>query len=178
MTLQPLLDELRASTRDFLATLAGVSRSEWTWKPAPDAWSVYEIAEHACVVQRGIERLYAAKLLEQPLAVEGAAPRWTDAQIAERLASGTRAVRAPEMVLPKGRWSSAEEITQVFTRSTESLIQWVEAHPAVELRAYGHIHPMMGMLDGVQWLIMVAAHNRRHAEQVRALRRRYAEAGV
>ena len=82
------------------------------------------------------------------------------------------------MVLPKGRWSTPEEIAQVFTTSTEALILWVETHPAVDLRGYGHNHPMMGMLDGVQWLIMVAAHTRRHAEQVKALRRRFADAGI
>jgi len=177
MPLQPLLDELRASTRDFLAALTGVSRSEWTWQPAPESWSLYQVAEHTCVVQRGIERLYATKLLEQPITAEGPTPRWTDADIRERLGRGGDPIRAPGMVLPKGRWASQEGIAQVFTDSAESLIGWVQSHPEVDLRAYGHIHPMMGQLDGVQWLIMVAAHNRRHAEQVKSLRRRYAEVG-
>lgn len=177
MTLDALLDSLRASTMEFLATLDGVTRSEWTWKPEPETWSVYEIAEHTCTVQRGIERLFSKKLLEQPLAAETARPAFTDAQIEQRLAPGGRGVRAPEMVLPKGRWATKEELAQAFTASTEAHIAWVQAHTEVDLRDYGSIHPMLGMLDGVQWLVMLAAHNRRHAAQVRALRERYAALG-
>lgn len=177
MTLDSYCDQMRAATAEFLATLDGISRSEWSWKPAPDAWSVYEIAEHTCTVQRGIERLFSAKLLGQPLTDDTPQPQHSDEDIARRLAAGGRPVRAPEMVNPKGRWTTREEIAQVFTASTEAHIAWVKAHADTDLRRYGSIHPMLGMLDGVQWLIMVAAHTRRHAQQVREVRAKYAATG-
>ena len=176
MTLDAILDDLRRSTDEFLGLLEGLSRSEWTWKPAPEAWSVYEIAEHTCTVQRGIERLFSTRLLEQPFTEESPAPRWKDQDVIRMMSDATPPLRAPEMVRPKGRWSTQEEIAQVFGASTDAMIAWVRAHP-VDLRAYGSSHPMLGMLDGVQWLIFIAGHTRRHARQVRELRRRYGEVG-
>ena len=66
---------------------------------------------------------------------------------------------------------------QVFTASTEAQIAWVEAHADTDLRRYGSPHPMLGMLDGVQWMILLAAHARRHAQQVREVRAQYAATG-
>ncbi|MBK7349947.1 MAG: DinB family protein [Gemmatimonadetes bacterium] len=177
MRLDSYCGEMRAATAEFLATLEGASRSEWGWKPAPDRWSVYEIAEHTCTVQRGVERLFSAKLLGQPLTPDTAQPQHSDEDIARFLAAGGRPVRAPEMVNPKGRWSTREEIAQVFTASTEAQIAWVEAHADTDLRRYGSPHPMLGMLDGVQWMILLAAHARRHAQQVREVRAQYAATG-
>lgn len=174
MTRDALLDDLRASTAEFLATLDGLTRTEWTWKPAPETWSVYEIAEHTCTVQRGIERLFTTKILEQPFGEEVPPPRWSDDEVVRMMSEGTGPLRAPEMVRPKGRWTTREEIAAAFTASTEALVAWVRSHD-VDLRGYGSSHPMLGMMDGEQWLVFVAAHARRHARQVRDLRRRYGE---
>src|SRR5580658_2717257 len=35
------------TTRDnFIKSIAGLSPAQWTFKPAPDRWSVAEVAEH------------------------------------------------------------------------------------------------------------------------------------
>lgn len=175
MTLDAILDDLARSTSDFLGTLDDLSRTEWTWHPAPGAWSVSEIAEHTCTVQRGIERLFTTKMLEQPLTAESPPPRWKDDELIRMMADGGRKARAPEMVLPKGRWTTREELATAFTASTGALTAWVRAQQ-VDLRAYGSIHPMLGMMDGVQWLVFVAAHTRRHAGQVRGVRELYGKA--
>ena len=38
------------TTRDnFLKSIAGLSQKQWTFKPAPERWSVAEVAEHITV---------------------------------------------------------------------------------------------------------------------------------
>ena len=41
------------TTRDnFLNSISGLSQKQWTFKPAPDRWSVGEVAEHITVSNR------------------------------------------------------------------------------------------------------------------------------
>jgi hypothetical protein len=168
MTTEPLLADLRAATSEFLGTLGDLTTAQWTWKAGNAIWSVQEIAEHTCVVQKGVERLFRTRLLDQPITEESPPLRWSDAEVTG-LFRAPKPVRAPEMVHPKGRWTTREEIAAAFTASVDKLTDWVRA-TKVDLRAYGSIHPLLGMLDGVQWLIFAPAHVRHHGRQVLRLR--------
>jgi len=165
-----VLESLAASTRGFVAALDGVTAAEWGASPAPGKWSIGETAEHTAVVLRGIERLCRTKLLDMPLEANSAAARISDADIVRLMADRSRAIEAPDMVKPKGRWATQEEFAAAFTTSTEGLMAWAREHSA-ELRTVGAPHPILGTLDGLQWLEFVAAHTNRHARQVEALRR-------
>ena len=41
-----LVDHLKRTEAAFLKSIDGVSDAQWTWKSAPDRWSVAETAEH------------------------------------------------------------------------------------------------------------------------------------
>ena len=41
-----LVDHLKKTEAAFLKSIDGVSDAQWTWKSAPDRWSVAETAEH------------------------------------------------------------------------------------------------------------------------------------
>src|SRR5689334_7902184 len=41
-----LVAHLNKTSEAFLKSIAGVSDAQWTWKSAPDRWSVAETAEH------------------------------------------------------------------------------------------------------------------------------------
>lgn len=168
MTTEPLLAEVRAATEEFLRAISDATQSQWTWKPGPGVWSLQEVAEHTCVVQKGVERLFTTKLLDQPFTEESPPRRWTDSDLAH-LFDAPRPIRAPEMVHPKGRWTTQGQITAAFTSSVDKLTDWVRGTKA-DLRGYGSIHPLLGMLDGVQWLIFAPAHTRHHRRQVSQIR--------
>jgi DinB superfamily len=167
--LNDILEDLAASTRDFIAALEGVTAAEWHAHPEPGRWSIGETAEHTGVVLRGVERLCTNRLLGMPLESSGSGSRISDADIGRLLADRSRTIEAPDMVKPKGRWPTREEFTAVFTTSTEGLIGWARTH-AEELRSVGAPHPVLGLLDGLQWVKFVAVHTNRHAKQVEELR--------
>lgn len=169
-TLDEILEDLAASTRDFIMALEGVTAAEWHAHPAPGRWSIGETAEHTGVVLRGVERLCTARLLSMPLEPSGSTNRLSDAEIERLLADRRRTIEAPDMVKPKGRWPTQEEFTAAFTTSTEGLIAWAREHEAA-LRTVGAPHPILGLLDGLQWVKFVAVHTNRHAKQVEELRR-------
>ena len=41
-----LVAHLKKTEAAFLKSIDGVSDAQWTWKPAPERWSVAETAEH------------------------------------------------------------------------------------------------------------------------------------
>lgn len=41
---------------------------------------------------------------------------------------------------------------------------------AADLRAYGLLHPVFSVFDGVQWILFAAAHTDNHLPQLRGLR--------
>jgi hypothetical protein len=160
-----LRDEVAAASDRFIAALAGVSPAQWSWKPDPDRWSVSETAEHTAVVLRGVQRLLATKLFEQPLPPRESAARATDDLVVRMMFDRSKRRPAPESVLPKGRWATPEALAGDFVAARDALLEWL-AGVQYDLRSYGAPHPVMGTLDGVQWLLFVAAHTERHTRQI------------
>jgi DinB family protein len=163
-----LLTELRSTSDGFLASLDGLAGDQWTWRPAPDVWSVMDTAEHVAVVLRGIERLATTRLLTQPIP-ETTAERITDDQIVRAMFDRSRRRDAPETVRPTGRWAGSDEVIGVFRTSRDGLALWLEAN-VEDLRRFGHPHPVLGLLDGAQWMLFAAAHTERHTRQVSEIR--------
>lgn len=165
--LEHALRELARSTADFLATMEGVATTEYLASPGPGRWSLAENAEHTTVVIRGVERLFSTRLLSQPIA--DADRRLQDADLARWLPDRSRQVPAPEMVRPKGRWTTREEMATALIATTEGISAWSRGVPA-DLRAFGAPHPLLGSLDGVQWLLFLGLHTDRHARQAEEIR--------
>jgi hypothetical protein len=72
-------------------------------------------------------------------------------------------------VQPTGRWATQAECTAAFIEGDEQLKRWFTG-VTDDLRLVGTVHPVLGMLDGVQWLLFLAAHTERHTRQVREVR--------
>src|SRR6185369_3592699 len=47
------LNWLEQSRKEFLSAIEGVTEQQWKWKPAPDRWSVGEVAEHIVLAEAG-----------------------------------------------------------------------------------------------------------------------------
>src|SRR5712671_4223566 len=48
-----VLNWLEESRKEFLAAIDGLTDQQWKWKPAPDRWSVGEVAEHIVLAEAG-----------------------------------------------------------------------------------------------------------------------------
>ena len=164
-----ILHELETASQGFLQSLEGLSPEQWNWKPAPDTWCIRETAEHTTVVLRRVSRTLTTSILSQPLPPADVQPRIADDVIIQRLFDRTVRRPAPEPVQPTGRWATQAECTSAFIEGHEQLKGWLTASTD-DLRLFGAAHPALGMLDGVQWLLFVAAHTERHTRQVREVR--------
>src|SRR5262249_3864503 len=92
---------LEQSRAEFLSAIDGVSEEQWKWKPAPERWSIGEIAEHVVLGE-------ASQFANVKKALAGAAnPAWEEqtkgkTEMLENILAGRLGkVQAAEAIMPK-----------------------------------------------------------------------------
>jgi len=96
--------KLFQTTHDnFLKSIAGLSDKQWKFKPAPDRWSVAEVAEHITVAETVIMGLIQHPLMQSPSAPEKRElVKGKDRLILEKMPDRSHKAQAPEILLPTG----------------------------------------------------------------------------
>src|ERR1700689_2041610 len=65
-----LLEQLESSKKNMLASIQGLSAAQWTYKPAPEVWSVQECAEHIILAENfifgGAQQILKTPVVERP----------------------------------------------------------------------------------------------------------------
>jgi hypothetical protein len=152
-------------TRDaVVASVEGLSDAQMNFKPAPDRWSVAQTLEHIALAEDLIFQNVEFNVMK---AGPGAADRDVakiDAAVLLMVPDRSHKAQAPPPLVPTGRWTPAETL-QHFLASREKTIEFMKTEPG--LRA--HVTEMQAMgqqLDAYEWLLFVAAHSKRHTEQI------------
>jgi len=169
-----LTDEERAkvmtllldSQREFIAAVEMLSDAQWNYKPAPDRWSVGELAEHILLSE---SLLFWA--MEQALAAPQN-PEWASrtagkTEFLERvLTSRERRAQAPDQIRPQGQMTRAEIINR-YQKARAQTLKFTE-QTALPLKAhtFDHPFPVFSTLNAHQWLIYIPLHNLRHNQQI------------
>jgi hypothetical protein len=156
---------LEDSRADFLAAVEGLSDEQAKASPAYGRWSVVECVEHVVAVETIFIRALAKP-------VEEAAPpvnKEREAMILSRVAGRATAIQAPEPVRPSGRFATLAEALAKFEAVRANSIRFVEAEGA-GLYSLAAKHPFLGVCNGGEAMVLIAAHSRRHALQIREIR--------
>ena len=157
-------EEREHALRQLREQEAALRQVTQTWdQPTPEgAWSVAQICEHLDKADRRISRLLQSPLLygdELPLS------SWEDQVLFDRVAIRGRAAESPQHLLPEGAWTSADQFWAAYSVFRQEMYAWIETTDA-PLRLGRFEHPMLGVFDGFQWLLFIAAHGRRHTAQI------------
>ncbi len=154
--------KLLNDTRDGVtAAVRGLSETQWNFKPAPDRWSIAQVVEHLALIEDLIQTSVFANIEKAPAG--DAASKPSDAALLAKLADRSTKYQAPEPAVPTGRWTLAEAL-QHFDAARAKTIAFLEATPG--LRQHAIAHPVLGNLDGYQWVLAVAGHSSRHTQQI------------
>jgi len=104
---QHAIQLLEDSQNEFLAAVEGLNDAQWNFKPAPDQWSIGEVAEHLALAER---LLFSRVRKAKP------SPDW-EAKTAAKTAFLERALvarehnaNAPEILAPKGDLTRADVV--------------------------------------------------------------------
>jgi hypothetical protein len=155
------------TTRDnFLKSISGLSEKQWTFKSAPDRWSVAEVAEHITVSESTLGGLVQLRLMQSPAAPEKREQvKGKDELILTKVPDRSHKAQAPEFLRPTGRWATEAELTKAFEDARAANIHYISTTND-DLRDHFFDHPAFGTLDGYQWLLLISAHSARHTEQI------------
>ena len=88
-----------------------------------------------------------------------------DQTLFDRASTRGRTAESPQHLLPEGTWTSAAEFWAAYGDFRQEMHTWIESTDA-PLRDGRFEHPMLGVFDGFQWLLFLAAHGRRHTAQI------------
>jgi hypothetical protein len=126
--------------------LPGLSEKQWTFKPAPDRWSVAEVAEHITISESTLFDLVQKRIMTSP---RGSAEAGTS--------GGERSNRDGESSGPKPQSSSTRISASDRPLGGRAGRRWWCGH------SHFMDHPT---LDGYQWLLLISAHSARHTAQI------------
>jgi hypothetical protein len=161
---QALLQNLEQGQQELLEALRGVSEDLVVRIPAPGSWSVLQCIEHVAVSEGYLfERLTVSRALGSPKVDE---PR--EESIVVRGLDRTKNVRSPDAAEPtvlrplpmrSGTFRASRDRTIQFVRNCNE-----------DLRAKVTDHPLIGVLNCHELLLIMSVHPRRHARQVEEVR--------
>ena len=151
-------------TRDgVVASVKGLSDAQMSFKSGPDRWSVAQVMEHIAL---GEDFIFGHLTQDVMKAGPGAADRdaaTTDAGVLARVPDRSHPLKAPEPLVPTGRWTPDESLKR-FLASREKTIEFLKT--ATDLRAHVSDGPTGQPLDGYEWVLLIAGHSERHTKQI------------
>jgi hypothetical protein len=156
---------LQDSRAEFLSYIRDVTPEQWTWKAAPDRWSVGETAEHIVLA----ESLLFSKVKEAVAAP--ANPEWEKktagkTQFLEKvMVDRSHKATAPEQIRPQGM--TREEVIRRFQEVRGETLKFAqETQVPLKEHTAEHAFKVFNTLNAYQWLIYVPLHNMRHDMQI------------
>jgi hypothetical protein len=156
---------LKETKKDFLNSVKGLSEEQWNYKPAPDKWSVGEVAEHIALSEDFISaRIGDVMKSPEAPAEKRAGTKGKEEQILKAIPDRSKKAQAPEPLLPKKKFASRDELLKAFSSKRDENIKYLK-DTKEDMRA--HIAPSpLGEIDAYQWMLFMAAHSKRHTAQI------------
>ena len=162
--------ELEASRRRLLGALEGLTEEEWRSRPSPDRWSIADCAEHITAAELPLPKFMAVSATTEPSEPLRREIRGKDDFVRRFLRDRSRRDEAPERIRPKGRFATREDTVRAFEERRAANLAYVR-ETSDPLRDRFAPHPFAGVIDGYQWVLFLAAHTDRHAEQIEKIRK-------
>ena len=156
---------LTRSRQVLLDTVEGVNEDQARWKPGPERWSILEYVEHLSLGDDALVNL-VRRALQSPAQEETAEQRRTREQKVRETVIPRGVNHAPDRLKPNGRFGSLQEAVQAFLAARERTIAYATTTQE-DLRSHFAPHPVLGQLDGYQWLAGNARHAETHAGHIR-----------
>ena len=163
MRIDSLTSRMAKSRAELLKAADSVAPEAWATSPREESWSAAELIAHLLQVERSVtakadrivqhppKRIPLLKRIHLPMAL-------VESRLVRRkspIPIGRELLRNKEEMLAELR--AVRERTQAFLAETSDR----------DLHDYCWAHPALGMLNIYGWMRFLAAHERRHAKQMR-----------
>jgi hypothetical protein len=155
---------MEESRAEFLAAIDGVTDAQWKWKPAPDRWSVGEVAEHVVLAEAG-QFANVKKCISLPPDPDWEAKtKGKTERLVAVLAPRLGKAQAAEAIVPRGAMTPGE-VRERFLMLRAEIVKFA-AESDAPLKQGIVDNAFFGPLNGYQWLIYAPLHTMRHDKQI------------
>jgi hypothetical protein len=162
---EKILAELQSGRKALLAVLTGLTEDAAARIPSAGKWSVLECVEHVAVSEDYLfSQIISSQLSDEPLR-----NTTREALILTRGLDRTIPALSPEVGKPAGRFATLSEALEHFLESRDRSIRFVE-ECVEDLRSKRTTHPIAGVVNCYEMLLIMAVHTRRHAKQIEEVR--------
>jgi hypothetical protein len=161
------LSHLHASSKLLLDSISGLSEAQWKFKPAPDRWSIAEVAEHITLTEDMLFGM-AKKMLESEPVPDRKVERSQDEELLKRMVDRSTRVKNPEPLTPTGKWATPEEVAAAFKERRNRVIEYVQTTRddlRRHVRKFGDREQ-----DAYQMILALAGHAERHVAQIQEVK--------
>ena len=164
-----VIEELDAARAELHALVAELPRDA-SATAIEDGWTIPQVLEHLAMVEDGSGRIVAGivKAVREKGATETSDGSVRDSIAKYAIATDERRVRAPSMLHPTAGLTIEESVARLDT-SRARLKAALVAASGLALQEASYPHPLFGPLNGYQWALATAHHERRHLRQIRRL---------
>jgi uncharacterized damage-inducible protein DinB len=162
------LDEARGAIRAAVATVPEDLRRT---RPAPGRWSVAEVLEHLALVDRSFAQRITEAIAEARVAGLGPEDQPREPlppAIVRRMADRSEAREARDALRPTSALDAATAAADLDL-ARDGVRQAVSLADGLALGSVRIEHRIFGSLTMYQWVELTAAHEMRHADQIREI---------
>lgn len=158
-----LVAHLERTAARFEKSIEGLSDAQWSWKAAPERWSVGEAAEHIATSEGFIRGMIEPLMKEEskPEMLEGARK---EEMLDKALLDRSNKFQAPEPLKPVSKYKTAAEALAAFRAERQKTIEFVKS--GGDFRLHAGPNPVVGPLDAYGWVIFLSGHSERHTLQI------------
>jgi hypothetical protein len=153
---------LEQTRQGVIDSTKGLSAAQWTFKPAPDRWSVAEVVEHMALSEDFLYENGVQKAFKSPAGSADRDYKKIDAAIVAMVPDRSVHRQAPGPLVPTDKVTGPEALDH-FLKSRTRNIEFLQTAPG--LRG-GVADSPLGPTDTYEWLLFISAHSERHTKQL------------
>ncbi len=163
VTVLGLIDQ---SSKKMEDAVAGITEERARQRPADGGWTIAEIVEHVAIAEE--QMFFALTDRFRPIP-EAQHDEQKEKRVRDAILNRSEKMTSPEMTRPTGRFESLTAALSHFRACRARTIHYVE-QCGDNQRCRSVKHPLVGIVTGYEYLLILASHPARHAAQIRELR--------
>lgn len=165
-----ILQHLQQSRTDLLNSISDIDNEYFMKKPADDIWSIAEVIEHLVLIDESLYKSILLKAEKIPDTTPETTPNSKILYVVPNPKYGK--VVAPKHITPQTIYNSKEEALMAFNTSRDRIENFAKTTD-LPLERIAFRHFSLGLLNGKNWLVFIAAHCQRHINQIRNLKKAF-----
>ena len=162
LSLEEVTQKLKDSFVEVQNILSNLTETQVNFKTSEETWSINENLEHIILTGRGI-----LVGIQKTAETNPKLPAMTTDKVIDMLHHSDFKVKAPEMIVPQGK-TSWDDLLEDYAKLQKEVSDFLEKNDK-DLEKVFFPHPLIGELNGLNWLGFIAGHNLRHGEQIRQI---------